>query len=680
MRTAVIVLLLALTVAGCGGKGRGGVPVTWEGADRVGKGELAAIARRELESFQQRHRRSDLADAAYAMEARLNDRGHPHGTVAFELVGSEAAPERVIFRVNEGPRARLDGIDFPGQRHGKVESLRDFYTAGSGVLGIGSPLYRPGAIDDATRAVERVYLLAGFYRVEVGPVTTRWNAARDEADLTVPIAEGALYRIAEVVIHLDGHPELDPGVLRGTAALVGEPFHVRQAQEAAARVRGWLLDRGYVDARVEAEAEIDDAAATAVITLRVIPGPLTVLRRVVVINSGGNTSHRFVRHHIPLRPGQVARREPVDDGLRYLYRSGLFTQVDATWRRDAPDATAADLELKLDEAKTKRIDFLAGYGSYEQVRGDITVGDSNLFGYGVRGDLGVSASLKSRSAQGSLGYDLGPRDGVDLSTRHELREEPSYDLTTTNVELSYHHDFKRSRWFFNGPARVTLGERFGISRAERITGAIDEAEFPGQLRTSTLFSRLRRDTRNSALYPSDGWLGEVGVEWSSPVLGADLDFLKYTAGAGAYQRFTEKIVAAIGARYATKQILDGRTTLPIQERLFLGGDTSVRSFRKDKIGPSDADNDPLGGLTSAVANIELRVRVHGPIELAGFYDIGAVGSETWNVDRPPGQGVGAGIRYVLPVGPIRFDAAYNPGERFAENRAWAYHLSVGLAF
>ena len=679
MRPLPIVLLLALSVAGCGGKSRG-IPVTWEGTDRVGKGELAAIARRELESFQQRHRRSDLADAAYAMEARLHDRAHPHGTVAFDLIGSEAAPQRVVFRVKEGPRARLDGIDFPGQRHGKAKRLREFYTANSGVLGIGPPLYRPGAIDGATRAVERVYLLAGFYRVEVGPVTTRWNAARDEADLTVPIAEGALYRIAEVVIRLDGHPELDPGVLRGTAALVGEPFHVRQGQEAAARVRGWLLDRGYVDARVESEAEVDDAAATAVITLNVIPGPLTVLRRVVVINSGNNTSHRFVRHHIPLRSGQVARREPLDDGLRYLYRSGLFTRVDAAWRRDAPDATAADLELKLDEARTKRIDFLAGYGSYEGVRGDITLGDSNLFGYGVRGEVGVSASQKSRSVQGSLGYDIGPRDGVDLSARHELREEPSFEETTSTVELSYHHDFTRNRWFFNGPARLTVGERFGLSRAENITGAIDEAEFPGNLRTSTLFSRLRRDTRNSPLVPSEGSLIEGGVAWSSPLIGADLDFLEYSGGASGFLSFNSRTVGAIGARYVTKQILDGRSTLPIQERLFLGGDTTVRSFRKDKLGPSDADNDPLGGLTSAVANVEVRWQALGAIELAGFYDLGAVGSETWKPDRPPGQAIGAGVRYVLPVGPIRFDAAYNPGQRFADDRAWAYHLSVGLAF
>ena len=679
MKAAVIILLLAFAAAGCGGKGRG-IPITWEGTNRVGPGELAAIARRELESFQQRHHRSDLADAAYAMESRLNERGHPHGKVNFDLVGSEAAPKRVVFRVSEGPRARLDGIDFPGQHHFGDDHLRTFFTANSGVLGIGPPLYRPGAIDDATRAVERIYLLAGYHRVKVGPATTRWNALRDEADLTVPVVEGARYRIVEVAVVVDGHPELDRGMLRAVAGAIGEPFHVRQAQEAAARVRGWLLDSGYVDARVDAEAEIDDAAATAVLSLRVLPGPLTVLRRVVVINPGGNTKERFIRHHIPLRAGQVARREPVDDGLRYLYSSGNFTQVEATWQRDEPNATAADLELKLDEARTKRVDFMAGYGSYEQLRGDITVGDSNLLGYGVRGELGVSASMKSRSAQSSLGYDIGPRDGVDLSLRHQLREEPSYDDLSTTAELSYRHDFAASRWSLNAPVRLTVGERFGFSRAERITGAIDEAEFPGELRTSTLFTRLNRDSRDSALLPTKGWQIEGGVDWSSPLLGADLDFLQYLAGASVFHRFTSHTVGSLGARYTTIKILDGRDTLPIQERLFLGGDTTVRSFRKDKLGPSDADNDPLGGLTSAVANLELRVRVFSSVELAGFYDIGAVGSDTWKPDRPPGQAIGAGVRYVLPVGPIRFDAAYNPGERFAENRAWAYHLSVGLAF
>lgn len=680
MRCVAPLLVLALALAvGCGGKDRG-VPIVWEGNDRLGQDELAAIARREIESFQRRHRRSDLADAAYAMEARLLDRGHPHGRVTFELIGSEEQPQKVVFRVDEGPRAHIDSIDFPGRTGFAAERLREFFTAGSGVLGIGRPLYRPGAIDDAVQAVERLYLLDGHYRVEVGPVTTRWNQRRDQADLTVPISAGPRYEVREVVVAVEGHPELDPAAMRAAAAVTGGAFHVRLAQEAAARVRGWLLDRGYVDAQVEADAEVDDATATATIRLRVLPGPLTILRRVVVDNPGGNTSDGFIRHHIPLRPGEVARREPLDDGLRYLYRSGLFTRVESEWHRDDPGSNAADLRLKLEEARSRRLDFLIGYGSYEQLRGGVTVGDRNLFGYGVGGELGLAASLKSRGAQGSLDYDIGPRDGVDLSSQHEEREEPSFDLTTTIAELVYRHDFDRSRWFLQGPARLTLGYRFAVSRAENITGAIDEAEVAGQVRTSSILTRLRRDTRNSILDPTDGMLVEAGVAWSSPALGADLDFLEYSGSVAIFEPLNRLTVFAVGVRYATRQILDERESLPIQERLFLGGDTSVRSFREGELGPSDADNDPLGGLTRAVANAELRVRVLDPIELAGFYDIGAIGRSTWHVDRPPGQGIGGGIRYVLPVGPIRLDAAYNPDERFAANRAWTYHLSVGLAF
>jgi outer membrane protein assembly complex protein YaeT len=680
MRTPTVILTLALVaLAGCGGDGKG-VPIVWEGNDRFGKGELAAIARRELESFQERRRRSDLADAAYAMEARLHDRGNPHGRVTFELVGDEAAPSKVIFRVAEGPRAIIDGIDFPGQHHFGDERLRLFFTAGSGVLGIGDPLYRPSAIDDAVQAVERLYLLNGYYRVRVGPVVTRWNARRDEADLTVPIVEGPLYRVSDVEITIDGHPELDPAQLREAAAVRGGVFHVRLGQEAAARVRSWLLARGYVDARVTADAEIDDAAAAALIRLQVTPGPLTTLRRVVVENPGGNTRPGFVRHHIPLRPGEVARREPLDEGLRYLYRSGLFTQVQSEWRRDSPDSSEADLIVKLEEARSRRIDFLAGYGSYEQLRGGITVGDTNLFGFGVRGELGVSASLKSRGVEGSLGYDIGPRDGVDLTVGQEFRERPSFDRITTSSELAYRHDFDRSPWFFNGPARVTIGHRFEVARNKNIEGAIDEAEILGTYRNSAPFTRLRRDTRDSVLDPRNGSVFDLGLAWNTPLLGADLDFLEYSSGFAKFVALDERITLGVGARYVTLQILDGRDTLPVGERLRLGGDTTVRSFREDELGPSNDQNKPLGGLTSAVANVELRYRLIGPFEVAGFYDVGAIGSETWRVDRPPGQGVGGGLRYILPVGPIRFDAAYNPGERFAANRAWTYHISVGLAF
>jgi outer membrane translocation and assembly module TamA len=76
----------------------------------------------------------------------------------------------------------------------------------------------------------------------------------------------------------------------------------------------------------------------------------------------------------------------------------------------------------------------------------------------------------------------------------------------------------------------------------------------------------------------------------------------------------------------------------------------------------------------------MRYRLSGNLWGAGFVDVGSVSAQEWNIDWPLGQALGGGLRYVLPVGPIRLDGAYNPGERFAADRSWAVHLSVGFTF
>ena len=199
------------------------------------------------------------------------------------------------------------------------------------------------------------------------------------------------------------------------------------------------------------------------------------------------------------------------------------------------------------------------------------------------------------------------------------------------------------------------------------------------VRTGTVFVSVRVDKTDDFLAPTRGWLVDAGLGYSAPFLGGDLHFLDLSVGASVYLNIGARNVFAIGFRYHTKPVLDNRPTLPIQERLFLGGDNTVRSFDRDELGPS-LGGVATGGLTRAWGSFELRTQVWGDIFSAIFYDIGFVSLDSFSYDGPPGSGFGAGVRYMLPIGPIRVDVAYNPGELFAATRRWQVHLSVGFTF
>jgi outer membrane translocation and assembly module TamA len=139
--------------------------------------------------------------------------------------------------------------------------------------------------------------------------------------------------------------------------------------------------------------------------------------------------------------------------------------------------------------------------------------------------------------------------------------------------------------------------------------------------------------------------------------------------------------------------------LPVSQRFFAGGGTTVRGFPLDRLGVFDPDCVPcsvlnpttglsIGGNALVVLNAEVRHALtrmfNRGLALVGFLDGGNVFPNVTDLDlmRIRG-GAGFGVRYDSPLGPLRFDVGFKLnrlmiGER-RESR-WEYHLSIGEAF
>jgi outer membrane protein assembly factor BamA len=186
------------------------------------------------------------------------------------------------------------------------------------------------------------------------------------------------------------------------------------------------------------------------------------------------------------------------------------------------------------------------------------------------------------------------------------------------------------------------------------------------------------DFRNDPVLPTSGFIATTSLDFAPDDV-SEISFVRGVAQAAYYLPVTSQSTLALGARGGIISPL-GSEVLPIDERFFNGGATTVRSYPELKLGPRDQAGYPLGGETFTVFNVEYIFPIWRELKGAVFFDAGNVISKAEDFGlRGMEYALGAGLRYNLPIGPIRLDYGYNPDKQTGEPQG-AFHFSIGLAF
>jgi outer membrane protein insertion porin family len=201
------------------------------------------------------------------------------------------------------------------------------------------------------------------------------------------------------------------------------------------------------------------------------------------------------------------------------------------------------------------------------------------------------------------------------------------------------------------------------------------------------------DHRDDILDPHRGFFTSASLEYASPVFSADAHFLKEYLQGAWYLPVSARQVFAISGRVGLIQPKGGtgHNDVPLSERFTAGGEVTHRAFELDLLGtlcadPKDFDDDgfcaptlfqrfnkeenrfegpilPLGGSGLLLLNAEYRFPIAGTFGGAVFADVGnvyATDTIRWEQLR---YGVGLGLRYLSPIGPLRFDFGYKLDRR-----------------
>jgi outer membrane protein assembly complex protein YaeT len=617
-----------------------------------------------------------LDDAAFEAELALDSLGFRDPRVEARLERPEDAPPLVRFTVQSGPRTRLGRVDLDGlPPQDQRDALLVVRDAGL------STWFSQRAAAAAGESLADWYALRGYARVVVSAPDVRFAAEGGTADVGFRIAPGPLFLLRDVLVEaeIEPWPEHVPreAVRMALVDLVGRPWSTRVSRLARGRVLGVLAEHGHPDARVDPLAGEPDPDGV-VLRFTVRPGPRI---RVGEVRSTGavTTSASFFERRVALEPGAWFRRSDLTHSLRDLARSGIFDSVDVEFvpapaPDDAPGEETRDVVFALEEAASREFHIEPGYGSYERLRVGFGAWQKNLFGTGRILDLDVSLAQLAQSADLSLidPWILGSDATAIANVFWNRRIEPSFDVREHGLELGASWRLSKS-W--------GVRARWQYRQSDTSDVAADDPALDEDFGVSEVSFEPTWDERDRFDDPRSGHLSRGGLDLSSSALGSEVEFARLRLEHARFLSIASRTTLAAFASVGVIAPIGSTVEIPIQERFFNGGENSVRSFRESQLGPRDAGGDPIGGESRIVLSLELRQRLGKRIQVAAFADAGTV--ELSHRDTfafgDPGFALGAGVRYMLPIGPIRLDAAVNP-DPVPYEADGALHLSVGFSF
>ena len=670
--------------------------ITIKGNSSMKEKDLRKAAAGELLMFEQRaYRKADIDDAAFQMRSAYLQAGYAFALVdyTYEKKGDHI---EVIFDIQEGPRVIVENIVFQGNRNIAADKLLSFFGEPAKTWGRKQQtIFVESAVRDGINMIRDHYRGEGFIDVVVKNPDLSFNENRSGVTITIAIEEGPQYIISDVQLQGDLIPGLAPGLDKIKNELTGKPYYVRRKLFLRTSLEDAYDAVGYAEANVAIEVIQQDEPGRIILDAVITSGTQVRIAD-VVISGNDSTKESFIKDRLQLKPGDIYSRGKKMKSFRKLYDSGLFAKISIELSGPREDGSRI-LEVEVEELPTREYFVEPGWGSYEQLRLRAGAFEKNLFGIGKNGRIDGLVSMKGETI--SLSYTdpwlLQTDISMNVPLYFETRDEPSYTSDEAALSVLFSRKFSKN-------LTLSTGYQYKMTQLSNLADDAVLQKEEEDYNKGTVGIQAIWDSRDDIFYPAAGLRLASGFDISLPALGSEIEFGRITLGCRYFIQLPQEYILGLRATTGLIIPLGDQSFIPISERFFNGGDNTVRSYQHSELGPKDENNEPTGGLGYNVFSIELRKRFYKNFATTLYVDAGNVSpnkSLLANDFMPYASGsdllddtlndffsefrfgIGIGFQYLLPVGPIRIDFAYNPdpSEMWDEDN-WAFHFSLGMAF
>lgn len=496
----------------------------------------------------------------------------------------------------------------------------------------------------------------GYYRAQIDArltQTTEGWVAR------YAITRGEPVHVTEVDVRVEGDGADDAEfrrLVRTFPLARGDQLRHAEYEIAKRDFQKLAAERGYFDFRfLLTEIRVDVEANAAAVRLHLDTGPRYRFGEITLDQD--LLDPQFVRRFVRIKPGEPYTTRALLEIQTALADSEYYADIDV--RADPADAVdhAIPVHIRLGPRKQNRYIFGIGYGTDTGARGRLGWQRRyiNERGHHLRAELRASRIQQNITAGYFIPFRNPRTDQYALTAGYEEDDTLSYESEITRFGLS--------RTVARGRTRETLSLAYQNERFE-VGGQTGETVLvmPG--------ANWVRTFGEDRIYTPRGARLWFELRGGSAELGSDISFLQARLQPKAIYSITDagRFIARLDIG-STR--IDDFSALPASLRFYAGGDQSVRGYRYNSLGPTDASGNVIGGRRLLVGSLEYEHRIRGGWSAAVFYDAGnALEDYTDTLAR----GAGVGVRWRSPIGQVRVDVASALSE---DGNPWRLHLNIG---
>jgi outer membrane protein insertion porin family len=577
-------------------------------------------------------------------------------TVESKIDSTETNEAVVTFKINEGPKGSIKKVVFKGNRKLKAKDMkRVMATKERNLLSV---LTKTGVLDEDVLKND-VQLLTAFY-FDHGYLDAKISEPRiDLKDpknirIEIEIEEGNQYRFGEIDFKGDLLTTRE-ALFKALKIRRDQVYSTSAVRKDVAALTEVFANRGYAYAEVTPSSKVDAEKRIVDVTFEIEKKKQVAFERIQIV---GNTKTRdhVVRREVQVGEGELYSAKQMSRSRERLKRTGYFKEVELTTSQGSSDERI-NLEVKVEEAQTGSVTFGVGYSSLDKVVGQATLAERNLFGMGYSAAIRFRLGTITRDVRLSLTdpYFLGYNFSAGTELYHESHDYDTYSYKIIGAALRAGKELS-DHLKLEGMYKLENVNIYNFSyNATKIV-----REEAGKRTASAVAATLTYDDRDDFFNPRTGGKHSFTLQNSGGPLGGDTEFIKTVAETSWLFPTSATTVLNLRGKMGTIWTYGG-SHLPIYEKFFVGGIGTVRGFDYGTAGPMDRNKEPLGAKHMFSGTAEWTFPMSREIGLKGafFWDVGK-GFDDIKDLTPLKTGVGFGLRWRSPFGPISIDIGFNP--------------------